>query len=150
MLALEPGQWNGLAEVMGNPDWAQLEMFQDMFVRAQNADAIYPLIEEWTMQHGKLEIMERCQAAGVPVTAVFTIEEAVEHPHLRERGYLVELEHPELGRFRDLGPPFKLPESPGGPREAAPLLGQHNDLVYGERLGLSADERARLRADGVI
>jgi crotonobetainyl-CoA:carnitine CoA-transferase CaiB-like acyl-CoA transferase len=150
MLALEPGQWNGLAGVMGNPDWAQLEMFQDMFVRAQNADAIYPLIEEWTMQHGKLEIMERCQAAGVPVTAVFTIEEAVEHPHLRERGYIVELEHPELGRFRDLGPPFKLPESPGGPREAAPLLGQHNDLVYGERLGLSADERARLRADGVI
>jgi crotonobetainyl-CoA:carnitine CoA-transferase CaiB-like acyl-CoA transferase len=150
MLALEPGQWNGLAEVMGNPDWAQLEMFQDMFVRAQNADAIYPLIEEWTMQHGKLEIMERCQAAGVPVTAVFTVEEAAEHPHLRERGYVVELEHPELGRFRDLGPPFKLPESPGGPRAAAPLLGQHNDLVYGERLGLSADERAQLRADDII
>lgn len=150
MLALEPGQWNGLAEVMGNPDWAQLEMFQDMFVRAQNADAIYPLIEEWTMQHGKLEIMERCQAAGVPVTAVFTVEEAAEHPHLRERGYIVELEHSELGRFRDLGAPFKLPESPGGPREPAPLLGQHNDLVYGDRLGLGADARARLRADGII
>jgi len=150
MLALEPGQWNGLAEVMGNPDWAQLEMFQDMFVRAQNADAIYPLIEEWTMQHGKLEIMERCQAAGVPVTAVFTVEEAAEHPHLRERGYIVELEHSELGRFRDLGAPFKLPESPGGPRQPAPLLGQHNDLVYGDRLGLGADARARLRADGII
>jgi crotonobetainyl-CoA:carnitine CoA-transferase CaiB-like acyl-CoA transferase len=150
MLALEPGQWNGLVEVMGNPEWAQLDMFQDMFTRAQNADVIYPMIEEWAMQHGKFEIMERCQAAGCPVTAVFTVEEAAEHPHLRERGYVVELEHPELGKIRSLGPPFKLPESPGGPRKPAPLLGQHNVLVYGHRLGLSADERARLGADGII
>jgi len=150
MLALEPGQWKGLARVMGDPDWMQLEMFQDMYTRAQNADAIYPLIQEWTMQHGKFEIMEKCQAAGCPVTAVFTIEEAAEHPHLRERGYIVELEHPVLGRVRGLGAPFKLPESPGGPREPAPLLGQHNDEVYGTLLGLSPEERARLQHDGVI
>jgi len=150
MLALEPGQWNGLVEVMGNPEWAQLEMFQDMFVRAQNADVIYPMIQEWTMQHGKLEIMERCQAAGCPVTAVFTVEEAARHPHLRERGYIVGLEHPELGRFRTLGAPFKLPESPGGPREAAPLLGQHNAEIYSDRLGLSAEELSSLRADGIV
>jgi crotonobetainyl-CoA:carnitine CoA-transferase CaiB-like acyl-CoA transferase len=150
MLALEPGQWNGLVEVMGNPEWAQLEMFQDMFVRAQNADVIYPLIEEWTMQHGKLEIMELCQAAGCPITAVFTVEEAARHPHLRERGYIVELEHPELDRLRTLGAPFKLPESPGGPRTAAPLLGQHNGEIYGNRLGLSSDSLSSLHADGII
>jgi len=150
MLALEPGQWNGLARVMGNPEWMQLDMFQDMYARAQNADAIYPLIEEWTMQHGKREIMERCQANGVPVTAVFTVAEAAEHPHLRERGYLVDLEHAFLGRVRDLGAPFRLPASPGGPSRPAPLLGQHNDEIYGTRLGIGADERTRLRRDGVI
>jgi len=131
MLALEPGQWNGLARVMGNPDWTQLEMFQDMFVRAQNADVIYPLLEEWTMEHGKAEIMEQCQAAGCPVTAVFTVQEAAEHPHLRARGYIVELEHPVLGRIRDLGAPFRLPECPGGPVRPAPLLGEHDDEVLG-------------------
>ena len=150
MLALEPGQWKGMVEAMGNPDWAQLDLFDDMFARGQNADAIYPLMEEWTMQHEKFEIMEKCQALGCPVTAVFTVEEAAEHPHLRERGYIVELEHPELGRVRSLAGPFKLPESPGGPRDAAPLLGQHNDFIYGERLGLSADELARLRESGVV
>jgi crotonobetainyl-CoA:carnitine CoA-transferase CaiB-like acyl-CoA transferase len=150
MLALEAGQWNGLARVMGNPDWAQLEMFQDMFVRAQNSDVIYPLLEEWTLEHGKFEIMERCQEEGCPVTAVFNVREAVEHPHLAERGYIVELEHSELGRFRDLGAPFKLPESPGGPREPAPLLGQHNAEVYGGLLGKSEEELARLRADGLV
>ena len=64
ILTLETAQWNGLARVMGNPEWAQLEMFQDMFVRAQNADAMYPLIEQWTMQHSKWEIMEKCQAVN--------------------------------------------------------------------------------------
>ena len=102
------------------------------------------------MEHGKFEIMEKCQAAGCPVTAVFTVEEAAEHPHLKERGYLVELEHQALGRLRDLGAPFKLPESPGGPRESAPLLGQHNEEVYGTLLGVSPEERARLQREGVI
>ncbi len=144
MLALEPGQWNGLAEVMGNPEWMQTEMFQDMFSRAQNADLIYPLIEEWTMQHGKAEIMERCQAAGCPVTAVFTVAEASNHPHLRERGYVVELEHAELGRVRSLGAPFKLLASPGGPRRAAPLLGEHQDEV----LGALSDSAVKSKAAG--
>lgn len=135
ILALEPGQWNGLARVMGNPDWMQLEMFQEMLVRAQNSDAMYPLIEMWTMEHGKMEIMQRCQAEGVPVTAVFTVAEAAEHPHLRERGYIVEIEHPRLGKVRDLGAPFKLPASPGGPRRGAPLLGEHNDEVLGRGPG---------------
>jgi crotonobetainyl-CoA:carnitine CoA-transferase CaiB-like acyl-CoA transferase len=94
--------------------------------------------------------MERCQANGVPVTAVFTVAEAAEQEHLRERGYLVELEHPELGRLRDLGAPFKLPASPGGPRRPAPSLGQHNAEVYGQLLGTSAGDLARLRADGIV
>ena len=150
ILALEAAQWNGLVRVMGNPDWAQLDMFQDMFVRAQNADAIYPLIEQWTMEHSKWEIMEQCQAAGCPVTAVFTIAEAAEHPHLKERDYIVEIEHPVMGRIRDLGAPFKLPECPGGPCQPAPLLGQHNADVYGTLLGMKADELAQLRRKGVI
>lgn len=150
MLALEPGQWNGLREVMGNPEWADLDLFQDMYQRAQNADVIYPFIEEWTMQHTKMEIMEKCQAAGCPITAVFTVEEAASHPHLREREYVVEIEHPELGRVRTLGAPFKLPESPGGPSLPAPCLGEHNQSVYGEKLGLSSDDVASLSRDGVL
>jgi crotonobetainyl-CoA:carnitine CoA-transferase CaiB-like acyl-CoA transferase len=150
MLVLEPGQWDGLVEVMGNPEWAQPEMFRDMFVRGENKDFIHAMVEEWTMQRTKAEIMEVCQAAGVPATAVFTVAEAAEHPHLRERGYLVEVEHPELGALTTLGAPFLLPESPGGPRTPAPQLGQHNDVIFGFELGVSAREMDRLRADGVI
>jgi crotonobetainyl-CoA:carnitine CoA-transferase CaiB-like acyl-CoA transferase len=150
MLALESGQWAGLASVMGDPEWTQLEMFRDMFVRAQNADAMYPLIEQWTVQHTKAEIMEQCQAQGCPTTAVFTVAEAAEHPHLQERGYVVKLEHPLLGTIGDLGAPFRLPESPGGPRQPAPLLGQHNEEIYGTWLAMSANDAARLRREGII
>jgi benzylsuccinate CoA-transferase BbsF subunit len=132
MLALEPGQWNGLREVMGDPEWAQLEMFQDMFVRGENADLIYTMVREWAAEHDKMEIMERCQAAGCPITAVFTMKEAAEHPHLIERGYVIELEDERLGRFRTLGAPFKLSATPGGPKRAAPRLGE-DDARLAER-----------------
>jgi len=130
MLALEPGQWNGLREVMGDPEWARLEMFQDMFARGENADLIYTMVREWAAEHDKLDIMERCQAAGCPITAVFTMKEAAEHPHLLERGYIVELEDERLGRFRMLGAPFKLSETPGGPARPAPRLGAHDDAPW--------------------
>lgn len=150
MLALEPGQWNGLREVMGNPEWADLDLFQDMRARAQNADLIYPFIEEWAAQHDKMEIMEKCQAAGCPITAVFTIAEAAEHPHLEARDYFVDMEHPELGKLKNLGVPFKLPACPGGPVTPAPLLGQHNEEVYRDIVGLSDDELTQYKSDGVI
>ncbi|MFO1377009.1 MAG: CoA transferase [Steroidobacteraceae bacterium] len=150
MLALEPGQWNGLRKVMGNPEWAELDIFQSMLARAQNADVIYSFITEWTLQHDKMEIMEKCQAAGCPVTAVFTIAEAAEQPHLKARDFFVDIDHPELGKLRNLGAPFRLPASPGGPVRPAPLLGQHNDEVYGDVLGIDATERARLTALGIL
>lgn len=150
MLALEPGQWNGLRKVLGNPDWADLDMFQNMYTRAQNADVIYSFLLEWTMEHDKMEIMEKCQAAGCPITAVFTIAEAAEQPHLKARDYFVDIDHPELGRVRNLGAPFKLPASPGGATMPAPLLGQHNDAVYGSLLGLPPGEIHSLRKQGAI
>ena len=100
------------------------------------------------MAHGKHEIMERCQENGCPVTAVFDVAEAVEHPHLAARGYLVALEHPELGPFRDLGAPFKLPDSPGGPTRAAPLLGQHNaEVLVGETAAAATTSTRAQRMD---
>lgn len=150
MLALEPGQWKGLARAMGDPDWMQLEMFLDMFTRAQNAEAMYPLITEWTMEHTKQEIMDLCQANGCPVSAVYTVAEVAEHPHLRARGFLLGLEHPVLGKVRDIGPPIKLGEGALGPQQAAPLLGQHNAEVYESLLGLSAGDLAALKRGGVV
>ena len=126
IVALEPGQWQGLAKAMGDPEWMQLETFQDMFGRAQNQEAMYPLLREWAAERGKQEIMDVCQENGCPTTAVYSIAEAAEHPHLRDRHYLEEIEHPAMGHVRTLAPPFRLAGDAAG-RTPAPLLGQHND-----------------------
>lgn len=150
MLALEAGQWRGLAKAMGDPDWMQLDQFLDMFNRAQNVDAMNPLIREWTMQHTKREIMDLCQANGCPSTAIFTVEEVAKHPHLAARQFINSIQHAVLGSMRDIGAPVRLPASPGGPRVAAPLLGEHNAEVYSALPGMD-DARVRaLHASGVI
>jgi len=129
MIALEVGQWRGLVRAMGNPDWADLEIFDDMTVRAQNADLIYPMIKEWTAELTKQEIMDLCQKNGVPSTAVYTVQDIAELSHMEDRNFFSDLPHPEMGLVRTLGAPVLLPESPGGPHSAAPLLGEHNDEI---------------------
>lgn len=132
MLALEPGQWNGLRRAMGDPEWAEPEMFQDMFARGQNADVLYPLIEEWTRERTKHEVMDLCQANGCPTTALFTVGEVAELAHLQGRGFWRTLAHPALGEVRTLGPPVRLPACPGGASRPAPLLDEHRAAVIGE------------------
>ncbi len=132
MIALEVGQWHGLVRAMGDPEWAKLEMFDDMTVRAQNADVIYPMIKEWTAELSKQEVMDLCQTNGVPTTAVYTVEDIARLPHMLDRGFLAQLEHPVMGTVRTLGAPVLLPACPGGPHRAAPLLGEHNDEVLSE------------------
>lgn len=146
LIALEPAQWDGLRAAMGDPEWARPDAFRDMFERARNADLIEPRLREWTRQHTKQEIMDLCQAHGVPTTAVYTVGEAAEHPHIWERGYRVELEHPVLGTTSTIGPPLRLPDSPGGPRTAAPLLGQHSEAVLREWRAAAARHRSHPRA----
>jgi crotonobetainyl-CoA:carnitine CoA-transferase CaiB-like acyl-CoA transferase len=102
------------------------------------------------MQHTKQEIMDLCQANGCPTTAVYNVQEVAEHPHLSARGFIRELEHPVLGKVKDIGPPIRLAEGVEGPVRPAPLLGQHNQEVYGSLLGKSPEQLEELRGKGVI
>lgn len=150
MMALETAQWRGLVKAMGDPEWAQLDLFDNMFERARNSDLIYAMMTEWTLAHDKQEIMDLCQANGCPSTAVYTIDDVATLRHLHERGSFAELAHPVLGMVRTLGAPVRLPDAPGGPRHAAPMLGEHNDEVFRGRLQLDAARLALLRAEGVL
>jgi crotonobetainyl-CoA:carnitine CoA-transferase CaiB-like acyl-CoA transferase len=88
--------------------------------------------------------------AGIPMGAINTIDQVIDHPQVAARGMLVECEHPVAGKVRMVGAPVKLSDTPGTVREPAPLLGQHTDAVLRERLGLDAAEIARLRAAGAV
>jgi crotonobetainyl-CoA:carnitine CoA-transferase CaiB-like acyl-CoA transferase len=89
-------------------------------------------------------------AAGIPVGAINTIDNVVEHPQVRARGVLVECDHPIAGRVKVVGPAARLSETPAAVRIAAPLLGEHTEEVLRGRLGLQDLEIARLRRLGAI
>jgi crotonobetainyl-CoA:carnitine CoA-transferase CaiB-like acyl-CoA transferase len=88
--------------------------------------------------------------AGVPMGAVNTLDAAVAHPQVVARGAIVEHTHPVAGTVRMTAPPVRLSETPGSVRTPAPLLGQHTEEVLRQRLALTDNEIARLRADRVI
>lgn len=110
---------------------------------------MHELIESWTAGRDKFAVMETMGANGVPCSAVFDTGDLLTHPHLRERGMVATVEHPQAGTFDVPGNPVRLSSSPTDVRRA-PLLGEHNEEVYGELLGTDADSLARLKAAGVI
>jgi benzylsuccinate CoA-transferase BbsF subunit len=87
--------------------------------------------------------MELLQSKGVPAGVVQNSRDVLDNdPHLKARGYYVYLDHPETGRAAHDGAPFRLSKTPGELRTPAPLLGEHNDYVAKEILGMSDDEVA--------
>jgi len=93
----------------------------------------------------------KAQNLGFQWGIIYSPEEVIDDPHLRARGFAVEVEHPELGEsFTYPGAPYKLPASPWAISSRAPLLGEHNDAVYVQELGLTSDELAALKTAGVV
>jgi len=143
-------EWQSLIECMGNPEWAQDERLATFTGRHQWAETeINPRIGEWFSRHTKDELFHKLQAAGVAVAPVMTSEDLAKSPQLEERGFFAEIAHPEAGSLRHPTAPYQFSETPWL-GSAAPLLGQHNELIYCERLGYSGQELTQLAAAGII
>jgi benzylsuccinate CoA-transferase BbsF subunit len=142
-------EWSGLKEALDNPPWAEEERFATLSTRLENKEALDAFIEGWTQGHTAEETMALLQKQGVAAGAVKDARDLAQDPQLKERGFFIELDHPEMGKTISDANPIRLSETP--PRyRSAPLLGQDNDHVYGELLGLSKGEMNRLKELGVI
>jgi benzylsuccinate CoA-transferase BbsF subunit len=142
-------EWWGFKKALGNPPWAEEKRFATLAACLENKEALDALIGEWTQKHTAEEVMALLQKRGVAAGVVQDARDLAKDPQLKERGFFVELDHPELGKTVSDATPIRLSESP--PRyRPAPLLGQDNEYVYGELLGLSRGEMNRLKERGVI
>ncbi|MBF8267976.1 MAG: hypothetical protein HW388_1484, partial [Dehalococcoidia bacterium] len=143
--------WEAMVKAMGNPEWAEMEMFKDREARRDNMDVVIPLIEEWSKSYTRDELYQLLQVGGhIPYLAVNSIEDALAHPHYVERGTFVEMDHPQIGNFKAPGPPYRFPVSPWRIERPAPMLGQHNREVICDRLGYSREDLVKMRQLGVI
>lgn len=107
------------------------------------------IVEAWTGQRTKHEVMKLIGEAGVPCGAILDSVELLEDSHLIERGMIVTIDHPVRGKFTMPGCPVQLEDSPVEVT-SAPLFGQHNREVYGGLLGFNDGDLEQLKRDSVI
>lgn len=143
-------EWEAFCQATGNQKWTREERFSDQVSRWQNQDELDRLIEEWTITHTHYEVMQILQKAGVAAVPSFSNEDLFHDPHCQERQYLVAVQHPEAEELYALAPPWKFSATPARVTGPAPLLGEHNDYVFSELLGISQDEITRLTEEGVF
>jgi crotonobetainyl-CoA:carnitine CoA-transferase CaiB-like acyl-CoA transferase len=134
----------GLAQMMDDPRYvtnARRNANRMSLVAALQEAFLTRTYEEWEAV---------LQPAGIPMGAINTIDQVVDHAQVRARGSLVESTHPVAGSIRMTGPPVRMSDTPGTVRTPAPLLGEHTEEILRDRLGLASVDIARLRDAGVI
>ncbi|MEE8399888.1 MAG: CoA transferase [Desulfobacterales bacterium] len=117
--------------------------------RLLNADEFDALVQPWFLERGKKEIVETCQEWRVPAAYVNDCSDLLTDPQHKDREFWAEIDHPEAGRLPYAISPFRMSETPAD-AQRAPLLGEHNEEIFCGRLGMSNEDVARLRSDGVI
>ena len=139
-----------LVEMIGNPDWADSELFQNPALRMQYMEEFNRLVEAWTIEHTAEEINQTAVIHRVPCSTVRNVEDLVNDEQLDFRNFFIEIDHPEAGRLKYPGAPYKLSATPWQAKRPAPLLGEHNEEVYCQILGYSRQDLVKMRQAGII
>jgi len=142
--------WSAFASVVDRP-FVREARFADLAGRLAAEDVLDAAVADWTRERDPFATARALVAAGVPAASVARPEERIEHdPSTAAWGLWPEVEHTAIGRVRVDGLPVHLSRTDWSMTRGAPCLGEHNERVYGDLLGLSRDEIGALRADGVI
>ncbi len=146
---IQPPGWAHLMRVIGreelidDPEWSTPQ------VRLPKLDQCFAMIEEWTKTKTKFEVMETLNPLNVPCGPILSIEELINEEALMKTGTVVEVDHPERGKYRTVGNPIKLSNSPTEVIRS-PLLGEHTDEVLTDVLGYNESEIETLREAGAV
>ncbi len=143
-------EWKSFCEAIGSPGWISDPKFATLAARKQNEDELDRLVEEWTTKQAAPEVMLLLQEKGVPAGVVQKNEDICNDPQLEHRQTYHKLSHPEIGYMLHQQPAYRLSRSPCEMRASSPLMGEHNEYVFREILGLSDDEIADLLVEGAI
>jgi formyl-CoA transferase/CoA:oxalate CoA-transferase len=152
-LALAVGSeklWKVFCPVIGCPELTDDPRYRTNAERAVNRQSLLARLQDVFLAKSYEEWEALLLANGIPVGAINSIAQVVEHPQVRARGALVDMEHPRAGKIQMVGVPVRLSDTPGAVRTPAPMLGEHTDLVLEQMLGLSPAEIADLRRAGAI
>jgi crotonobetainyl-CoA:carnitine CoA-transferase CaiB-like acyl-CoA transferase len=142
-------EWAGLARTVGHPEWIEDPRFKHPADRIRNANVRLDLTADIIRTRTSAEWLAEFDAAEVPCAPIQTRADLLTDPQVAANGLIVESDHPHAGPMRQPRPAARFEATPADLRLFAPTLGEHTDTVL-EEAGIAADDRARLREDGVI
>ena len=141
--------WKNICDAIGKEEWKEDPGFATPDARLPRLNEVFDAIEAWTMTKTKFEVLEICDPLNIPVGPILSMKELAEEPSLRETGTIVEVDHPERGKYLTVGNPVKLSDS-SSDVVRSPLLGEHTDEILREVVGLSDNDIAAARDEGAI
>lgn len=146
----DDGEWRRLATCMDQPALADDPRFATLAARKANEDALEALVTAWTRPQVDAAVVATLQAAGIPAAVSMTNQDLAEDADLRDSGFHVRLDHPEIGAKLHLGIPWQMSDTPCRVRRPAPCLGEHTDDVLRRVVGYDDARIAQLRDAGVL
>ena len=145
---IQPQGWAPLMKIVGREELIEHPDYATPKARLTRLDDCFGIVEQWTRQHDKFEVMRILNEVDVPCGPILDMKDLIEDASLAARGTVVEVAHPTRGTFTTVGCPIKLSESPVEVI-ASPALGEHTEDVLRE-LGYGDNEIANARAEGAI
>ncbi len=146
---IQPPGWEPLMRLCGREELISDPRFATPEARLPHLDECFAIVEQWTGKHGKFEVMAMLNEHEIPCGPVLDMKELAEDGSLRERGTVVEVDHPKRGKFLTVGCPIKLSSSPVEV-SSSPLLGEHTVEVLSELVGFTPAEIEAARSAGAI
>ena len=141
--------WNALANRIGGEELVNDPRFVNIDVRRQNQGEMWELLTEFAGNYTKRELMEILNEIDVPCGPIMSTKDLANDDHVKLREMYVELDHPQRGKWYNLGCPMKLSDSPVEVKRS-PMLGEHTDEVLSEVLDYGGDEIEDLKAAGAF
>ncbi|MEE8548042.1 MAG: formyl-CoA transferase [Alphaproteobacteria bacterium] len=146
---IQPQGWASLMKVVGRDDLIDHPDYATPEARVSRLQEVFRIVEEWTQNYTKYEVMRVLNAGGVPCGPILDMKELIEDQSLAERGIVVEVAHPERGTFKTVGCPIKLSDSPVEVT-TPPLLGEHTEEILKDIVGFADSEIEEARETGAI
>ncbi len=136
-------------KLAGREELIEDSNFATPAARLPHLDECFDIIEAWTLTLDKFVVMEKLNAHNIPCGPILDMKELIEEESLAASGTVVEVDHPERGRFKTVGCPIKLSDTKVEVT-TSPLLGEHTDEILKALLGYGDEDVAAARAEGAI
>ncbi|GAA4050686.1 CaiB/BaiF CoA transferase family protein [Parerythrobacter jejuensis] len=142
--------WKRMSAMMGMAELGDDPRYNSHVARGQRQAELDDLIGEWTRKFTSQQVLDMCEEHGVPAGNMYRAPEMLEDPHFAAREAIIERDHPKHDNFKMQNVAPKLSATPGGVDWVGPELGEHNELVYGELLGMDSGTMSDLEERGII